>query len=238
MNDPVGFLRPTHGKVEQGLVKNTKRRQPVSVLSAVTRLLRVTEERAPGPPSSYTQAHFLLAILEIGDSPNVGRQLLARRVGLGEGATRTLLRKLREGGLIKVTKEGCSLTEKGRRTYRSAKRALPGLVSLGSTELTVGSRQTAVLARGVSRSVKRGIEQRDAAIKAGAAGATTYVISGSKFQIPAGSKDCEKDFPHGVWNRLREELEPRDRDVVIMCGSSDELTSKIGAISAALTLLR
>lgn len=163
--------------------------------------------------------------------------MLARNVGLGEGAIRTVLRKLKTEGLVEVSKSGGSLTENGLRMYRRVKGYLPNLLSVGSTELTVGRKQTAVLVRGVAKKIGRGIEQRDAAIRAGAAGATTYAINGAKFQIPAGSKDCEKDFPSSAWRRLREELHPRDGDTIIICGADDELTSKVGAVSAALTLL-
>ncbi|MDG6910862.1 MAG: hypothetical protein JRN18_00740, partial [Nitrososphaerota archaeon] len=54
---------------------------------------------------------------------------------------------------------------------------------------------------------------------------------------PRRFKDCENDFPSCAWRRLRDELDSRDGDAVIICGSDDELTSKIGAVSAALTLL-
>jgi hypothetical protein len=82
-----------------------------------------------------------------------------------------------------------------------------------------------------------GIEQRDASIKAGAAGATTYVIRDSKFQTPGSSQDCQKDFPSRAWQVLRNELQPDEADVVIVCGSQDRRTSFIGAMSAALSLL-
>jgi predicted transcriptional regulator len=206
-------------------------------LSDIERLLKVTEERYPGPRSSYTQAHLLLAFLTIGETPNIGRQVLARSVGLGEGAIRTLLRKLKSEGLVKVSRRGSSLTDSGIRTYQRVKNSLPNLVFLGSTGLTVGRKQIAILVRGAAKNVKHGIEQRDAAVRGGAAGATTYVIKGTKFQIPGGSKDCENDFPTNAWRLLRDELGPRDGDAIIICGSDDELSSKIGALSAALTLL-
>ena len=85
--------------------------------------------------------------------------------------------------------------------------------------------------------MRSGIEQRDASIRAGAAGATTYVIHDSKFQVPGSSVDCEEDFPSEAWAKLRGELRPEDEDVVIVCGSDDRQTSFVGVISAALTLL-
>ncbi len=200
-------------------------------------LLKVAAEREPGPPSTYTHAHLLLSLLTIGDSVRVGRQKLAREVGLGEGAIRTLLKKFKKEGLVQTSKLGCSLTKRGEEFYKQIRARIPKLILLHSTKLTVGKEQTAVMVRGVAEKVSTGIEQRDAVIKAGASGATTYVIKASKFQIPKDSTDCEKDFPSDSWGRIRDELKPSNGDVVIVCGSSDSLTSTVGALSAALTLL-
>jgi hypothetical protein len=101
----------------------------------------------------------------------------------------------------------------------------------------VEKEQVAVLVKKKANAVKSGIEQRDSSIKAGAAGATTYIIRDSKFQMPGSSPDCERDFPSSAWTKLRKELRPEDGDVAIVCGSEDRHTSFIGAISAALTLL-
>lgn len=84
--------------------------------------------------------------------------------------------------------------------------------------------------------VKGGLEQRDSAVRAGAAGATTYVMKGGKFTMPAGSLDCEKEFPSPAWENLRTRLKPRKGDSVILCGSDDETSATLGALSVALTL--
>jgi uncharacterized protein DUF4443 len=62
-------------------------------------------------------------------------------------------------------------------------------------------------------------------------------MSRGKFAIPGGSDDCEKDFPSPEWEVLRKELEPRDGDALILCGAVDSRKARLGAISAALTLL-
>jgi hypothetical protein len=90
---------------------------------------------------------------------------------------------------------------------------------------------------GSARNLKAGLEQRDAAVKVGAAGASTYIMKSGKFAIPGGSSDCEKDFPSKVWSVLRQQLSPKSGDAVILCGARDETTAKLGALSAALTLV-
>lgn len=203
----------------------------------MTSVLRM-EGAARGPSPSYTPAHLLRAILTIGEKVTVGRQALAVEIGLGEGAIRTIIKKLKHEGYLRTGASGCSLTKKGAGLYRQLRSTISKSLLLDSTPLTVGSKQVAILIRGAVKKVRGGIEQRDAAVKAGASGATTYTLIRSKFQISGGSEDCERDFPSAAWEKLRKALRPHNGDIVILCGSRDYKTSEVGALSAALTLLR
>jgi hypothetical protein len=205
-------------------------------LSGFGPLLNVVhEERGPSP--SFTSAHVVLAFLVIGDSNAIGRQALARKAGLGDGSVRTVLKKLRDAGYVKVMPSGCLLTKRGRQIHGKMRDRLSRAVLVERSPLTVGSKQAAIRVKGSASLIQSGIEQRDSAIKVGAFGATTYAISGSRFTVPGGSSDCEKDFPSPVWEKLRLELSPRDGDAVVIGGSDDYMKSQLGAIAAALTLL-
>jgi uncharacterized protein DUF4443 len=190
-----------------------------------------------GPNPSFTQAHFLLAFLAIGTSGLIGRQALAREAGLGEGATRTVLKRLRDGGYVDVNASGAFPTKKGKNLLALLRERLLPLVPLDRSRLTVGDEQVAACVRRSSRRLGNGILQRDSAILVGATGATTYSIRGSKFTVPGESVDCEKDYPSSVWKLLRKRLLPKDGDVVVVCGAKDGLRARLGAVSAALTLL-
>ncbi len=210
---------------------------PLTGMRELSALIGVASVGGRGPRPSFTQAHFLLAFLVIGTSGVIGRQALAREAGLGEGATRTVLKRLRDGGYVEVNASGAFLTKKGREALKLLRRSLLPLVALENSRLTVGSEQAAVGVRGGRSHLGNGIPQRDSAIMVGATGATTYAIRGPKFTVPGGSTDCEKDFPTGAWKMLRKQLAPRDGDTVIVCGAQDALRAKLGALSAALTLL-
>jgi len=199
-------------------------------------MLGSTEVGSRGPSPSFTQAHLLLAFLTIGVSGFIGRQALARDAGLGEGATRTVIKRLRIGGYAEVNASGAYLTRKGKRLLASLRGRLLPLVALENSKLTVGEEQMAAGVRR-GRPLGNGIPQRDSAIMAGATGATTYFIRGSRFTIPGGSRDCEKDFPSNAWKLLKNKLVPKDGDIIIVCGAPDSLRAKLGALSAALTLL-
>ncbi|MBI3840394.1 MAG: hypothetical protein HY297_00305 [Thaumarchaeota archaeon] len=206
-------------------------------MHSVAGLLSIADRRAPGPSPTFDRPHILLAFLTIGHSGKIGRQSLASQSGLGEGAIRTILKKLREEGYADASASGCHLTEGGKRVYASLSRKLSPMASLTGTKLTVGESQTALAVRGRASDVRSGIEQRDAAIKAGASGATTYTIQGGRFTIPGGSSNCERDFPTNPWSTLRKELSPSEGDAVVLCGSGDRMSAKVGALAAAISLL-
>lgn len=200
-------------------------------------LLVLAERHAQGPSPTFDRAHLLLAFATVGDSNGIGRKALAISSGLGEGAIRTLLKKLREEGYVDADRSGAHLTKGGQRLYESIGRRISKSVLLSDNRLTMGRTAVALVAKGRGVAVKGGIEQRDSAIKVGASGATTYVMKGGRFTIPGGSSDCEKDFPSTSWAKLRKELNPEDTDAVILCGADSEVKAKLGALAAALTLL-
>ena len=199
-------------------------------------LLRLADRNPLGPAPTFDAAHLVLAFITIGRVGTIGRQSLASNSGLGAGAIRTILGKLKDAGLADSSASGCHLTSGGKEVYSLLESKMTNTVVLPRTDLTIGIHQVALTVRRRASSVKGGIEQRDSAIKVGASGATSFVHKGGKFTIPGGSQDCEKDFPGKAWVELRR-LGPRDDDVVILCGASDETRARLGALAAALSLL-
>ncbi len=170
-------------------------------------------------------------------SSYVGRQALAERTKLGEGAARTVLKKLKDQGFIDVVRAGCYLTRSGNSLARSVHAHLDLADTLPISDLTVGRNQAGLVLRGAAAKVKTGIEQRDSAIRIGASGATTYAMKAGRFTVPGGSSDCERDFPSRTWPVIKSELKPRSGDAIVVCGADDEVSARLGALAAALTLL-
>ncbi len=190
----------------------------------------------PGPSISFSLVDGVRAILELGVD-GIGRERLAKNLGIGNGAVRTLIKRLDRMDLIERGKGGCRLTKKGQGVFR----ALNARIKIG--EINGGPLSTdrfteTILIRGGAVAVKIGLEQRDAAIREGATGATTLIYKSGKFVIPGGSRDCEQDFPNFLWDKLRYGLKPLDGDLIIICsGSSKQIASK-GAFSIAWTAIR
>jgi hypothetical protein len=101
------------------------------------------------------------------------------------------------------------------------------------TQLTVGLSNYAVLVKGARRKIRRGVEERDAAIIAGAEGATTLVYDGERLQMPG----VEMEIDPSIVDHIHRNLRLSTGDVIIIGSADDPFDAEIGAISAALKLL-
>lgn len=204
------------------------------------RLLQEIEDAAgkiaPGRPPYFVEAHIVKALSTISQT-TVGRLKLARALGLGEGTIRTLIRHLEKEGLVKISKEGIMLTEHGNKLVSSLRSKIGQPVEIPKSSLTVGAFNIAILVKDGARGVKAGIEQRDAAIKVGAQGATTLILSHGKLSMPSVNEDVFKDRPE-VREKLTRQLRPTQNDVIVVGSANDRLTAEFGAIAAALETLK
>lgn len=189
-----------------------------------------------GPRAVFSEVHVLKAILAIGEAGSVGRGRLGSLVGLGQGEVRTLIKRLKENQLIVIEAEGCKLSRKGEREYRTLKEKIAWSSMVDAASLGIGSECAAVLVRGGGANVRKGLEQRDAAVRAGALGALTALFSRGRFTLPGDGTDVEKGGPRGLWSAARASA-PRNGDVLIVAGASSPEAAEMGALAAALTVL-
>ena len=196
-----------------------------------------------GPRAGYSEIDVLKALWVIGKSrSSVGRYRLGQLTGLGQGEVRTLISRLKENGLIAVDSRGITFTEKGKKEFDSISRVIPFSSAVDASELALGDFNWVVIIRDKAPRIKKGLEQRDAAIRAGASGALTVVYNNGKFQIPSselktGPTDCEAMGPTEPWTTIRKESSPRDGDVIVVSGAETSQLAEEGALSSALTVL-
>lgn len=198
---------------------------------------RVSSKIAPGPSPSFNEAHVVKAIELIGDTENIGRIRLSRELGLGEGATRTLLKHLKNEGLTDSSRSGLSLTKTGKKLFSELRSKLSPCKEVPSSPLTLGSCNIAVLVRNSAKAVASGMEQRDVAIKSGASGATTLVFSNNKLTLPMGEENISESMPD-LHNKLVKEFSPKEDDVIIVGCGDKKGQAEIGAKMAAIHLLK
>jgi predicted transcriptional regulator len=199
-------------------------------LKEIRALASLTDRMAPGKRPQFTEAHMVVALKTIGGQ-GPGRKQLAESLGLGEGVVRTLLRRLTDAGYVSSSRSGTALTEGGERLLSELGRAMPGR-PVPDNDLTVAGCNYMVLVRGGAQVVRYGVEQRDAALLAGAKGATTLILRGGELHAPSLESRVGPEL-----RRLIMELEPVDGDAVVIGSADTALGAEVGAYSAAYTLL-
>ena len=132
----------------------------------------IDEKRAPGPSPIFSILHMLYAINLLAKKA-IGRGKLARELGLGEGAVRTMVRRLKRAKLITTSEKGCSLTDYGKQLWNEYKAIFRKKIEIRKNDLTLAEKNIAILVKNRGHKVGSGIHQRDAAIKVGAKGAIT-----------------------------------------------------------------
>ena len=192
---------------------------------------------APGRTPSFVEVHVVKALETIGAGKGVGRIKLSRILGLGEGATRTLVKHLGNEGLVEVSKFGIVLSEYGEKILSELRSKIGEEIEIPKSSLTIGTFNIAILIRSAAGSVKYGVEQRDAAIKVGALGATTFVFISNRLTMPGVGEDVFQDTQI-IHDALLSTLKPKENDVIIIGSANEKRTAEFGAKTAALTLLR
>jgi hypothetical protein len=206
-----------------------------TLLENLKTLDRVVAKIAPGRLPSFAEAHVIKALEEISQG-SIGRLKLSKDLHLGEGEARTLVKHLKNEGLIDVSKTGISLSESGGRLLSRLRALLSEPIEVTSTPLTVGPFNVAVRVKGMKNSVKKGLEQRDAAIMAGAKGATTLVFTGNGLTMPGTEEDVSKNDPSILASLSG--LGLSDGDVIIIGSADEKIKAELGAKTAALELLK
>jgi len=199
---------------------------------------KITKKIAPGPAPSFTEAHMIKAMEIMGGQEAVGRIRLSKELRLGEGATRTLVKHLKNEGIIEVSKYGIVLSEYGKKLFSDLRSKISEGVEVPSSPLTVGPFNMAVLVKNVACAVKRGVEQRDTAIKAGALGATTLIFSHNKLTMPSMEKEDVFKGISALHDILISKLDPKENDVIIIGSGENKRLAELGAKMAALELLK
>ncbi|MEM2118914.1 MAG: DUF4443 domain-containing protein [Candidatus Bathyarchaeia archaeon] len=197
-------------------------------------LEEITKPKAPGPSPSFQTYHIVLVLERVATKP-IGRKKLAASLKVGEGTLRTILDRLVNAELIKSSKEGCFLTKKGLSLWNKYKLAIRK-TGIEKNELTNAEHCFAVLIKKQGDKIESGIEQRDAAVKAGAKGATTILFKKGRFTIPSVSDDVEKQFPKAA-KQLKMVFKPEEDDVIIVCSADSPEKAELGVLAAAWTVL-
>jgi len=207
---------------------------------------------------TFEKVHIILALFLFGKNPDgIGRYRLRKNLLIGSGTARSLVKKLKEKvNFITVVEEnirkGHILTEKGLDYLKMIKKTIPLLEKTEPKVLKdIIIRNEDVhayfcLVKGAAKKVNSGIEQRDAAIKVGASGATCLLYNGNNLQYPSSPippqnsealklNDKIKNYFETKVSNFNTELE-NDDVIIIGLGETPE-RARLAALNSALTLM-
>jgi hypothetical protein len=189
-----------------------------------------------GPPTQFQLWHLLAAFLAFcqTDDP-LGRYDLGAELRLGGGSIRSLVRLLHAQGLIHpVGRRGHELSAKGRHYREALQQVLVKIAAVPRSSFTVDLANVACQLRGRADCIVDGVRQRDAAMQAGATGATT-LVQGSDPNV------VTMPLAHHIFKAevaaIVERFALREGDVLIIGSAPSERAARLGALAAALTVL-
>jgi len=196
----------------------------------------LTFDKAPGPSPSFTVFDVIKVLQILAEAGSVGRGKLSEKLTLGRGATRTLLTRLVEAQLIYTSRSGCSLTDKGKKLWSKIKGIIPCISEIGCNELTFAKYNVAVQVRNRGGKVGKGIEQRDAAVRAGAKGAVTLIYKDEKLVLPTITGDAAQSYPV-AYQQITRLMNLKENDVAIIVCADSLKNAEYGALAAAWTII-
>jgi predicted transcriptional regulator len=196
---------------------------------------QIAGKKAPGPSTTFTIFHVFFALELMAQKP-LGRNKLAEKLNVGDGAVRTIISRLREANLIETSKEGCNLTKKGLETWCQFNEIFHKRIEVPRSELSASEFNFAFLVKNRGEKVESGIDQRDAAIIAGARKALVIVFKNGHLSIESVSDNIEREYPKAA-SQILKELVPQENDVIIIAGADSALKAKRGAFAASWSLI-
>ncbi len=195
--------------------------------------MKLVDFSRTGPRANYCDADVYWTLRALKDMGRTGRSDLARELGMGEGSIRSVIKKLKEVGLISLFQTGTRITEGGI-AFLDALPVIPVEIELDD-EIVKDEYHQAVVVKGVADKVMIGAEQRDAAIRAGGTGCVTIVYSENGLMIPPDWNLDERSPTSSTRIRALNVMEKGD---VIIIGSAKNMhEARNAAMTAALELL-
>ncbi|MCQ2052675.1 MAG: hypothetical protein MJZ03_01890 [archaeon] len=194
--------------------------------------MKIVDASQYGPMFRFTDANVYWAFYVLSDGKRIGRKRLAKKIGVGEGSMRRILEILRQWDMINTKQTGITITRWGLSFFED----IPlKVIDIDLNDFILGNYSQSVLVYGVADKIENGMQQRDAGIKVGSNGCTTFVIRDGALMVPPDWNVDEKNFE--VATKIREITNITENDALIVGSANDQNTATIAALTAAFELL-
>ena len=129
------------------------------------------------------------------------------------------------------------MTEWGEKIFEEMSQYICSETQVPKSSISIAEYNHGILLRNMKFAIKQGVEQRDAAIKMGAKGATTLLFNNGKFLIP-GSRFNALKGEKAIEKLLKDNLKPEENDIIVIGSDDNEyITAELASKSAALQTL-
>ena len=186
--------------------------------------------RIGGPIPKFNDYHLWKALYYLDDKEAIGRKKLSSLLDIGEGSTRTIISLLQNHGIISINKSGIILTSAG---MDLKKKTRMDLAPISIKELTIGEYNFAVRIPRLAHQVSYGCEERDAAIEAGATGATTLIYVNGALIFPGSEYRVDPT----IENEIKSVFNLKNEDVIVIGTGQNIQWAEIGAVVAGLKIM-
>ncbi len=153
---------------------------------------------------------------------SLGRPALMKELNLGEASMKTLLKRLRDFGLVTSQKPfGTKLTDEGAKLAKSVVNIIQVIDYLPAEDLCKGCRASAVVVKGGEKYVERFggvVAVRDEVVRQGAAGALVLVVKNGDLLMPTPNEVTYfKGFMMSDHLKKQRNVENGDSIIVSLC---------------------
>lgn len=179
----------------------------------------------------FKEYDVLMFLSLLKERRKISRKEISENLSIGEGSTRTMLRKLSEMRIVEITPRGVIFSEKGKKLWEEIRRKLRIFRNLSCGDLTVGKFNFGILLKDSSHLITNGLEQRDAGVFAGGDGATTIVFRDGRVEIAGMGYEREAE-------EVMRGLNAEEGDVLIIGTGRDERRAEKAAWAAAYTVIK
>ena len=176
---------------------------------ALMRLKRVIEERG-GVKPSYTLFHAIKLLEEVRREPR-GRPYLARALKLGEASTKTLIKRMREEGLVFATNRGHAISDDGRRVLDAVASSIAVFKVPLSRDLGLQSPIALVARIPAPSSVTDALKLRDIVVKSGCEGG----LVGAMHSIPGVPDEIERGILTALKSLISDRRMPGETVIIV-----------------------
>jgi len=183
-----------------------------------------------GPIPKFNDYHLWKALYYLDDEESIGRKKLSSLLDIGEGSTRTIISLLQSHGIISINKSGIILTGTG---VDLKKKTRMDLAPISVKELTIGDYNFAARIPRMAHMVSFGCEERDAAIEAGATGATTLIYVNNKLMFPGSEYHVDPT----IETEIKSVYNLKNDDVIIIGTGKTIQSAEVGAVVAGIHIM-